>query len=280
MINTILGIKKGMTSRFDKRGHQVAVTQIAAEPNAVVSKKEDEVQLGFGRKKKFKKTENAYVKNVGYAPKFIKEVRIDKDQQEIKIGDKVTVSIFEPGDLVKVTGITSGKGFTGVVKRWGFAGGPKTHGQSDRHRAPGSIGQTTTPGRVFKGKKMAGHVGASQKTIIGLEVVEVDSNKNLILVKGAVPGSRNGFLIIEKTGKVKSYTPASPSLGGPAPPPKAETTKDTEKKEGTQTATDQGNQPVSNRPNVVQTEIKKEEKAATTENTEGKSEDEEVKSNA
>ena len=210
MINTILGIKKGMTSRFDKRGHQVAVTQIAAEPNAVVSKKEDEVQLGFGRKKKFKKTENAYVKNVGYAPKFIKEVRIDKDQQEIKIGDKVTVSIFEPGDLVKVTGITSGKGFTGVVKRGGFAGGPKTHGQSDRHRAPGSIGQTTTPGRVFKGKKMAGHVGASQKTIIGLEVVEVDSNKNLILVKGAVPGSRNGFLIIEKTGKIKSYTPAPP----------------------------------------------------------------------
>lgn len=217
MINTILGLKKGMSSRFDQRGHQVAVTQIAAEPNAVVLKKEDGVQLGFGRKKKFKKTENAYVKNVGYAPKFIKEVRVDKNQQEIKIGDKVTVSVFEPGDLVKVTGITRGKGFTGVVKRWGFAGGPKTHGQSDRHRAPGSIGQTTTPGRVFKGKKMAGHAGASQKTIIGLEVVEVDSNKNLILVKGAVPGSRNGFLIIEKTGKVKGYTPH--------PQPKEEETK-------------------------------------------------------
>ena len=272
MINTILGIKKGMTSRFDKRGHQVAVTQIIAEPNAVVLKNENRVQLGFGRKKKFKKTENAYVKNVGYTPKFIKEVKIDNESQEIKIGDKVTVSVFESGDLVKVTGITRGKGFTGVVKRWGFAGGPKTHGQSDRHRAPGSIGQTTTPGRVFKGKKMAGHVGASQKTIIGLEVVEVDSNKNLILVKGTVPGSRNGFLIIEKTGKVKVYTPA--------PPPKAETTKDTEKKEDTQTATDQGNQPVSNRPNVVQTEIKREEKAATTENTEGKSEDEEIKPNA
>lgn len=241
MINTILGLKKGMSSRFDKRGHQIAVTQIAAEPNAVVLKKEDGVQLGFGRKKKFKKTENAYVKNVGYAPKFIKEVKVDSVKQEIKIGDKVTVSVFEPGDLVKVTGITRGKGFTGVVKRWGFAGGPKTHGQSDRHRAPGSIGQATTPGRVFKGKKMAGHMGAAKKTIIGLEVVEVDSNKNLILVKGAVPGSRNGFLIIEKTGKVKDYTlPPSP--------------KD-EKEE-------------------------KEEKPAATENNEGKSEDKEVKPNA
>src|SRR3989344_3935953 len=228
MINTILGIKKGMSSRFDQRGHQVAVTQIAAEPNAVVSKKEDRVQLGFGRKKKFKKTENAYVKNVGYAPKFIKEVRVDKDQQEIKIGDKMTVSIFEPGDLVKVTGITRGKGFAGTVKRWGFAGGPKTHGQSDRHRAPGSIGQTTTPGRVYKGKKMAGHMGHAKLTITGLEVIEVDSAASQLIVKGSVPGVKNGFLIIEKTGKVKGYKP----------PPKEE--EEPKEKPATSPRTDSG----------------------------------------
>src|SRR3989344_7709601 len=111
MINTILGIKKGMSSRFDQRGYQVAVTQIIAEPNAVVLKNENKIQLGFGRKKKFKKTENAYVKNVGYAPKFIKEVKIENEKSEIKIGDKMTVSVFQPGDLVKVTGITRGKGF-------------------------------------------------------------------------------------------------------------------------------------------------------------------------
>jgi len=219
MINTLLGIKKGMTNRFDGRGHLIAVTQIVAEPNVVVLKKEDMIQLGLGQKKKFKKTENFYIKNVGYAPKFIKEVKVVQDLEEIKIGDKMTVSIFEPGDEVKVMGITKGKGFTGVVKRWGFAGGPKTHGQSDRHRAPGSIGQTTTPGRVFKGKKMAGHVGVSQKTITNLEVIEVDSDKNLILVKGAVPGSTNGLLVIKKTGKVKGYT--SP------PPPKEEEPEET-----------------------------------------------------
>src|SRR3990167_9689570 len=207
MINTILGIKKGMSSRFDQRGYQVAVTQIAAEPNVVILKNENKIQLGFGRKKKFKKTENAYVKNVGYAPKFIKEVKIENEKQEIKIGDKMTVSVFELGDLVKVTGITLGKGFTGVVKRWGFAGGPKTHGQSDRHRAPGSIGQTTTPGRVFKGKKMAGHMGVGKLTVTGLEVVEVDEAKNSLLVKGSIPGARGGFLILEKTGKAKGYTP-------------------------------------------------------------------------
>lgn len=116
-------------------------------------------------------------------------------------------SIFTPGDEVKVTGWTKGKGFTGVVKRWGFAGGPKTHGQSDRHRAPGSIGQTTTPGRVYKGKRMAGHAGNVKKTVIGLEVIETNPAKNLLVVKGSVPGAANGYLTIEKTGQVKTYTP-------------------------------------------------------------------------
>ncbi|KKS04736.1 50S ribosomal protein L3 [Candidatus Curtissbacteria bacterium RIFCSPHIGHO2_12_41_11] len=225
MINTILGLKKGMTAQFDQHGRRIPVTNIVAEPNVVLAIKDGRIQLGFGRKKKFKKTENAYVKNVGYAPRFIKEVKIDNEKQEIKIGDKMTVSVFELGDLVKVTGITLGKGFTGVVKRWGFAGGPKTHGQSDRHRAPGSIGQTTTPGRVFKGKKMAGHMGVGKLTVTGLEVVNIDPAKNLLEVKGSVPGSRNGFLIIEKTGKLKSYTSAPP------PKEKEEETKAKEKSE-------------------------------------------------
>src|SRR3989304_6539146 len=196
MINTILGLKKGMTAQFDQHGRRIPVTNIVAEPNVVLAIKDGRNQLGFGRKKKFKKTENAYVKNVGYAPRFIKEVKIDNEKQEIKIGDKMTVSVFEPGDLVKVTGITLGKGFTGVVKRWGFAGGPKTHGQSDRHRAPGSIGAGTTPGRVWRGKKMAGHMGASQLTVTNLEVIDVNPEKNILVVKGSVPGPKNSLLIV------------------------------------------------------------------------------------
>jgi large subunit ribosomal protein L3 len=203
MINTMLGLKKEMSARFDQRGHRIPVTNIVAEPNIVLIVYKDKVQLGFGQKKKIKKPQSAFVNIAGFAPRFIKEVtKIDSDPQ-YSPGDKLTVSIFQHGDLVKVTGISKGKGFAGGVKRWGFAGGPKTHGQSDRHRAPGSIGQTTTPGRVFRGKKMAGHMGAAKHTIGGLEVIEVDSEKNQISVKGSVPGAKNGLLIIEKTGHVK-----------------------------------------------------------------------------
>src|SRR3989338_802779 len=201
-----MGLKLKMTERFDKWEHRVPVTLIKADPNVILSQKDGKVELGFGRRKKVKKTQNAHVSVAGFAPRFIKEVTTG--ESNFASGDKVTVSVFEPGDLVKVTGITKGKGFAGGVKRWGFAGGPKTHGQSDRHRAPGSIGQTTTPGRVFKGKKMAGHMGVGKLTVTGLEVVNIDPAKNLLEVKGSVPGSRNGFLIIEKTGKLKSYTSA------------------------------------------------------------------------
>lgn len=206
MIATILGVKKEMEARFDTRGRRVPVTKIFAEPNIVILKRENRAQLGLA-------------KSVGKAPKFRREV---KTEGEVQAGDKVTVSIFTPGDEVKVTGTTKGRGFTGVVKRWGFAGGPKTHGQSDRHRAPGSIGQTTTPGRVYKGKKMAGHSGNVRHTVTGLEVIEVDSGKNLLAVKGSVPGAKNGYLIVEKTGKVKTYTLP--------PEEKPATTRDTESK--------------------------------------------------
>ena len=200
-----------MGSRFDNRGNRMVVTSILAEPNVILEKDESKVTIGFGQRKKAKKTDNAYVKVAGYVPRFIKEARLKSGDDQIgpglAAGSKVTVSIFAPGDLVKVSGITKGRGFAGSVKRWGFAGGPKTHGQSDRHRAPGSIGQTTTPGRVFKGKKMAGHMGVSNLTVTNLEVVEVDEAKNSLLVKGSIPGARGGFLILEKTGKAKGYTP-------------------------------------------------------------------------
>ena len=217
MLNSLLGLKLNMSARFNKYGHRVPVTLIKAEPNIILSQKGKRAQLGFGRKKKIKKTENAFVKISGFVPRFIREVTthegVDKKNAStagFAVGDKITVSLFEVGDLVKVTGITKGKGFAGGVKRWGFAGGPKTHGQSDRHRAPGSIGQTTTPGRVYKGKKMAGHMGASKKTITDLEIVEVDSSNNLLVVKGSIPGSRMGLLLITKTGRVKGYTLSSP----------------------------------------------------------------------
>ena len=224
MVATLLGLKQNMESRFDARGHRIAVTGIVAEPNVILEKGESKVTLGFGRRKKAKKTDNAYVKVAGFTPRFIKEARLseseDQSNSNVAAGSKVTVSIFAPGDLVKVTGITKGRGFAGGVKRWGFAGGPKTHGQSDRHRAIGSIGQTTTPGRVFKGKKMPGHMGVSKLTVTNLEVVEVDEAKNSLFVKGSIPGARGGFLILEKTGKAKGYTPP--------PEEKAATAEDTE----------------------------------------------------
>jgi large subunit ribosomal protein L3 len=125
------------------------------------------------------------------------------DTEAIKVGDRIDVSLFKDGDLVDITGISKGKGFAGVVKRYHFAGGPKTHGQSDRHRAPGSIGATTSPGRVFKGQRMAGHMGNSRVTVRHLEVFAADSTRNLLLVKGAVPGAKNGLLIIRKSVREK-----------------------------------------------------------------------------
>lgn len=215
MLNVLLGSKLNMSRRFNRIGNQIPVTLITAEPNIVLVRKSDSIVIGMGEKKKVKKTENAFVKVAGHSPRYIKEVKTSKSKdqestQEPKPGDKISVSIFESGDEVKITGTTKGRGFAGVVKRHGFHGGPKTHGQSDRHRAPGSIGAGTTPGRVYKGKRMAGHMGASQITITGLEVIEVDEKANTLVVKGAVPGARNGLLIIEKTGKVKGYTPPPP----------------------------------------------------------------------
>lgn len=219
---TLLGIKQNMSTRFSREGFKIPVTFIVAEPNVVLISKDENMQIGLGKRKSIKKTDTAYVNAAGYTPRFIRQVKTEKvsekpqdESQEtpkIKIGEKLTVGIFQIGDQIKITGTTKGRGFAGGVKRWGFHGGPKTHGQSDRHRAPGSIGAGTTPGRVYKGKHMAGHMGASQLTVTGLEIIDIDKDKNLLIVKGAVPGAKNGLLIIEKTGKIKGYVaPPEPS---------------------------------------------------------------------
>ncbi len=205
MIEGIIGRKLEMTQVFGDDGKAKAVTAIEAGPCTVIQVKTvakegyNTAQLGFGEVKRLKSPLRGHLKGLGQL-KYLREFRM-ADTKDIKAGDRVDVSLFKPGDLVDITGISKGKGFAGVVKRHHFAGGPKTHGQSDRHRAPGSIGATTSPGRVFKGMRMAGHMGNSRVTVRHLEVFEADPARNLLLVKGAIPGARNGLLLIRKSGR-------------------------------------------------------------------------------
>jgi large subunit ribosomal protein L3 len=197
----ILGKKIGMIQLY-RENLEIAVTAIEAGPCCVTQLKTTEkdkynaVQIGFGESKRLNKAEKGHLKDNGNY-RYIRELRTD-DIQKYQIGQKIDVSMFKAGDVVRVEGISKGKGFAGGVKRYHFHGGPKTHGQSDRHRAPGSVGSTTTPGRVFKGLRMAGHMGARKVTALNLEVVEVDQAKNIVLLKGAVPGAKGGILLIEK----------------------------------------------------------------------------------
>ena len=207
MFPGIIGKKIGMSQIFQEDGKVEAVTAVEAGPCCVVQVKTEDregynaIQLGFGEAKRVNSPERGHLKELGKY-RYLREFRVD-DIGELSVGDKVDVSMLEAGDLVDVTGISKSKGFAGVVKRHHFAGGPKTHGQSDRHRAPGSIGATTTPGRVFKGTRMAGRMGADQVTARNLEVFQADPERNLLLVKGAVPGSKNGLLLIKKSSKGK-----------------------------------------------------------------------------
>jgi large subunit ribosomal protein L3 len=202
MVQGIIGRKLGMTQVFTEDRTVAQVTAIAAGPCLVTQIKRaekdgyDAIQLGFGEAKRLNSPEKGHLKKLGMF-KHLREFPAE-DIASIELGQVVDVSIFKPGDLVDVSGISKGKGFAGVVKRHHFSGGPKTHGQSDRHRAPGSIGATTTPARVLKGKKMAGHMGSEQVTVRRLKVVEADAERNLLLVRGGVPGSRNGLVIIRK----------------------------------------------------------------------------------
>jgi len=196
-----------MTQVFRDNGKMEAVTLIEAGPCTITQVKMADkegynaVQLGFGQAKKLTKAEQGHIKELGKF-KHLREFKI-VDPKSVKVGDKVDVSVFQAGDYVSVAGISKGKGFAGVVKRYHFKGGPKTHGQSDRTRAPGAIGATTTPGRVLKGLRMAGHMGMERVTVRRLEVFKTDPENNLLLVRGAVPGNRNGLLLISKTTKRK-----------------------------------------------------------------------------
>jgi len=204
MIQSIIGRKLGMNQIFRGNGKAEAVTAIEAGPCIVIQVKTRDkegynaVQLGFGQAKRLNTPQKGHLKGLGQF-KYLREFRVG-DTEAIEIGQRIDVSLFKVGDMVDVAGVSKGKGFAGVVKRHHFAGGPKTHGQSDRHRAPGSIGATTSPGRVFKGMRMAGHMGDSQVTVRHLEVFEADPTRNLLLVRGAVPGARNGLLLIKKSG--------------------------------------------------------------------------------
>lgn len=195
-------------------GTRVPVTLVKTGPCIVThvkSKNKDgywAVQLGFGEKriKNVSKPLQGHLKGAikdKKAPRFLREVKFDKEP-DLKAGDEVKLTdVFRKGDVVNVIGVSKGKGFAGVVKRWRFAGGPKTHGQSDRHRALGSIGQGTTPGRVFKGKKMAGRMGNDQVTVKNLIVVTVDPEKEEIALSGPVPGVPGSLLILKKVGSGK-----------------------------------------------------------------------------
>ena len=208
MVSGILGKKIGMTQIFAEGGTMVSVTAIEAGPCTVTQIKSvdkegyNAVQLGFGESKRLNKPERGHLKKFG-AFKHLREL-ISEDISEIEIGQKVSVDVFQPGDIVDVVGTSKGRGFAGVVKRHHFAGGPKTHGQSDRHRAPGSVGGGTSPGKVFKGQRMAGHMGNARVTVKNLKVVKADPDRNLLLVRGAVPGARNGLLIINKSKRAAS----------------------------------------------------------------------------
>src|SRR3990170_1294058 len=202
MLDSILGKKVKMGQTFVE-GRRVPVTKVVAGPCVVTQiKKEDKdgywaVQLGFGEKriKNVTRPMQGHLRGVikeQKAPRFLREIRLE-NEPTFKVGDIVKVSdIFSVGDIIQVTGTSKGKGFAGVVKRWHFAGGPRTHGQSDRERAPGSIGQTTTPGRVLKGKRMAGRMGGERVTIKKLQVVEVKDDG--LMVKGLVPGAKGSLL--------------------------------------------------------------------------------------
>jgi len=201
----IIGRKLGMTQIFRDNGKAEAVTAIEAGPCIITQIKTTDkegynaVQLGFGQAKRLKSPQRGHFKGLGEF-KYLQEFRVG-DTEAIKVGEKVDVSLFKAGDLIDITGVSKGKGFAGVVKRHHFAGGPKTHGQSDRHRHPCSIGASASPGRVLRGTRMAGHMGNSQVTVRHLEVCEADPARNLLVVKGAVPGARNGLLLIKKSGR-------------------------------------------------------------------------------
>ena len=208
MKKAIIGRKVGMTQIFDEKGNVIPVTVIEAGPCSVVQVKTvetdgyDAVQLGFGsvKENKLNKPEKGHFTKVKVTPvKHLREFRLS-DVSNVKVGDEIKADVFTAGETVDIQGTTKGKGFQGVIKRHGQSRGPMGHG-SMYHRRPGSMGSTSTPGRVFKGKKLPGHMGRATITIQNLDVVRVDMDKNVILLKGSVPGAKGSILKIKSAVK-------------------------------------------------------------------------------
>ena len=206
MVTGIIGRKVGMTTIFGPSGNSIPVTVIEAGPCPIVQLKSGEnskykgAQLGFGEKRKtlYTKAELGHFAKAKLEPKrILKEIRLQKTEG-LAVGQEVKVDIFKPGEKVDVTGVSKGLGFQGGVRRHHFAGGPKSHGQSDRLRAPGSVGASSFPSRTFKGQRMAGRMGGDKVTVKNLRVIEVDPQKNLLVLQGAVPGKSNSILTIRK----------------------------------------------------------------------------------
>ena len=205
-IKAILGKKIGTTEVVREGGEVDCVTAVLAGPCTVTQVKTAEsdgyeaIQIGFEQVRRATRPMEGHQRRTGMKFRHLREVRADRgpgfDLSGLSVGDTLEVSGFEAGDRVDATGISKGRGFAGGVKRHGFAGGPKTHGQSDRHRAPGSIGAGSTPGKVLKGLRMAGHYGAARITVQNLEVVSTDPERNLLFLRGAVPGAGNSLLYI------------------------------------------------------------------------------------
>lgn len=214
-MQAILGQKIKQTQMFLENGIRIPVTYVNVAGNFVIGIKTKDkhgynaIQLGFGNKKKSNKAMQGVVKalSIKSVPQILREVNFsDTDSSIPTSGTMINpVEIFKQGDIVDVIGVSKGKGYAGVVKRHHFKGGPKTHGQSDRERAPGSIGQTTTPGRVYKGKRMAGRMGHEKVTIENLTIVDITND--YLIVKGLVPGSINSFLTITRVGEDKNFVP-------------------------------------------------------------------------
>jgi large subunit ribosomal protein L3 len=205
-MQAILGKKLTMSQADTSDGRRVPITRVQAGPATVTAVKDAKtdgyvaVQLGFGTSKRLSKALSGHLKAAKVAPVFIKEIKLDKPE-EVSVGQVISADVFSAGEVVDVTSIAKGKGFAGGMKRHGFHGGPKTHGQSDRSRAPGSIGSSTTPGRVMKGKHMAGRMGGGQITTQGLEIIGVEKETGVMLIKGAIPGPTGAFLVIRHSDK-------------------------------------------------------------------------------
>lgn len=237
-MQSIIGKKLYQSSGFLEDGTRVPLTAVATKGNVITQIKTEEkegyssLQVGFGDKKKAKKREINHSKKAGlsHTPRFLREERVE-DTANFELGKEVLVAeVLQPGDIIDAIGTSKGKGYAGVVKRHNFRGGPRTHGQSDRERAPGSIGQSTTPGRVYKGKRMAGRMGHERVTIKNLEAIEITED-GVVLVKGLIPGSVNSIVTLKKIGENKKFIPLYKEVKEePQEAPKEETAPTQEEK--------------------------------------------------